>query len=156
MDSEDYIETTYEGYAPNGVAVMVECTTDNNNRTVQNVRSIFNKYGGNLGTNGSVDYLFERKGVFTLNLPENFDEDELTLELIDAGAEDVDFNDGHENDLASEAQDIAAFLMWTAEPKMMDRKYTGFVGFFLLGLLALLLYMANKRLWAPVKGRKAA
>ncbi|QNL21247.1 YebC/PmpR family DNA-binding transcriptional regulator [Hyphobacterium sp. CCMP332] len=93
VDSEDYIETTYEGYAPNGVAVMVECTTDNNNRTVQNVRSIFNKYGGNLGTNGSVDYLFERKGVFTLNLPENFDEDELTLELIDAGAEDVDFNE---------------------------------------------------------------
>ncbi len=93
VDSEDYIETTYEGYAPNGVAVMVECTTDNNNRTVQNVRSIFNKYGGNLGTNGSVDYLFERKGVFTLNLPENFDEDELTLELIDAGAEDVDFRE---------------------------------------------------------------
>ncbi len=93
VDSEDYIETTYEGYGPNGVAVMVECTTDNNNRTVQNVRSIFNKYGGNLGTNGSVDYLFERKGVFTLNLPENFDEDELTLELIDAGAEDVDFNE---------------------------------------------------------------
>lgn len=93
VDSEDYIETTYEGYAPNGVAVMVECTTDNNNRTVQNVRSIFNKYGGNLGTNGSVEYLFERKGVFALNLPENFDEDDLTLSLIDAGAEDVDFNE---------------------------------------------------------------
>ena len=70
--------------------------------------------------------------------------------------EDVDFDDGHANDLTSEAQDIAAFLMWTAEPKMMDRKYTGFVGFFLLGLLTVLLYMTNKRLWAPVKGRKAA
>ena len=69
--------------------------------------------------------------------------------------EDVDFDDGHSNNLASEAQDIAAFLMWTAEPKMMDRKYTGFVGFFLLGVLAVLLYLTNKRLWAPVKGRKA-
>lgn len=92
-DSEDYVETTYEGYAPNGVAMVVECTTDNNTRTVQNVRSIFNKYGGSLGTNGSVDYLFERKGVFTVNLPEDFDEDELTLEMIDAGAEEVEFNE---------------------------------------------------------------
>jgi YebC/PmpR family DNA-binding regulatory protein len=92
-DSEDYIETTYEGYASNGVAVIVECTTDNNNRTVQNVRSIFNKHNGNLGTNGSVDYMFERKGEFTINLPENYDEDEITLEAIDAGAEDIDFNE---------------------------------------------------------------
>lgn len=93
VDSEDYVETTYEGYGPNGVAVMVECTTDNNTRTVQNVRSIFNKYGGSLGTNGSVDYLFERKGIFTINLPQGYDEDELTLEFIDAGAEDVEFHD---------------------------------------------------------------
>ena len=70
--------------------------------------------------------------------------------------EDVDFDDGHSNDLYNEAEDVAAFLMWAAEPKMMDRKYTGFVGFFLLGLLTVLLYMTNKRLWAPVKGRKAA
>ena len=91
VDSEDYIETTYEGYAPHGVAVVVECTTDNNVRTVQNVRSIFNKYGGSLGTNGSVDFLFERKGVFTLTLKDGFDEDDITLELIDGGAEEVEF-----------------------------------------------------------------
>ena len=92
-DSADYIETTYEGYAPHGVAVMLECATDNNTRTVQNVRSVFNKYGGSLGTNGSVDYLFETKGVFTLKLPENYNEEELMLEIIDAGAEDVEFEE---------------------------------------------------------------
>ena len=93
-DSADYHEVTYEGYAPHGVAVFVECTTDNLNRTVASVRAIFSKYGGALGTNGSVEYLFERKGVFTLQLPEDRDEDELTLELIDAGAEDVEVEDG--------------------------------------------------------------
>ena len=67
--------------------------------------------------------------------------------------EDVEFDDGHSNELHHEAQDIAAFLMWTAEPKMMDRKYTGFVGVFLLGLLGFLLYLTNKKLWAPVKHR---
>ena len=70
--------------------------------------------------------------------------------------EDVDFDDGHSNDLYSEAEDVAAFLMWAAEPKMMDRKYTGFVGVFLLGFLAVLLYFTNKKLWAPVKYRKIA
>ena len=73
---------------------MVECATDNNTRTVQNVRSVFNKYGGSLGTNGSVDYLFETKGVFTVKLPETYDEDELMLQIIDGGAEDVEFEEG--------------------------------------------------------------
>jgi ubiquinol-cytochrome c reductase cytochrome c1 subunit len=69
--------------------------------------------------------------------------------------EDVDFDDGHSNDLHHEAQDIAAFLMWTAEPKMMDRKHTGFIGVVLLVLLSVLLYLTNKAIWAPVKyGRK--
>ena len=70
--------------------------------------------------------------------------------------EDVDFDDGHSNDLYNEAEDVAAFLMWAAEPKMMDRKYTGFVGVFLLGFLAVLLYFTNKKLWAPIKYRKPA
>lgn len=91
-DSDDYIETTYEGYAPNGVAVFVEVTTDNLNRTVASVRSIFNKYGGSMGVNGSVDYLFERKGVFTLEAEER-DEEELLLELIDAGVQEVEKED---------------------------------------------------------------
>ena len=90
---DDYTELTYEGYAPGGVALFVECTTDNLNRTVSNVRSYFNKNGGNLATNGSVDFLFDRKGVFVVEQGE-LDEDELTLELIDAGAEEVELEEG--------------------------------------------------------------
>jgi YebC/PmpR family DNA-binding regulatory protein len=92
-DAEDYIETTYEGYAPHGVPVFVECTTDNINRTVQNVRSAFNKYGGSLGTNGSLEFMFDRKGVFHVTKPEDLDEDNFTLEVIDGGAEDLEFDD---------------------------------------------------------------
>ncbi len=92
-DAEDFQETTYEGYGPNGVPCIVECTTDNLNRTVQNVRSIFSKHGGNLGTNGSVDYMFERKGVFTLKNDGSLNEDDFTLEVIDGGAEDVEFGE---------------------------------------------------------------
>jgi len=68
--------------------------------------------------------------------------------------EDVEFDDGHENDLSSEAKDVAAFLMWTAEPKMMARKHAGLVGVGMLILLSVLLYFTNKRIWAPVKARK--
>lgn len=84
-------EITFEGYASNGIAVFVEATTDNNNRTVASVRSIFNKYGGNLGTNGSLSYLFERKGIFTLK-SESIDSDDLEeveMELIDFGLEEL-------------------------------------------------------------------
>lgn len=87
----DIWELTYEGYSPNGVAIFVECTTDNQNRTVSSVRSIFNRFGGHLATNGSVDFMFERKGVFEVEIGE-LDEEEFTLEMIDAGAEDVDFD----------------------------------------------------------------
>lgn len=96
-DAVDYTELTYEGYGPHGVAVFVECATDNLNRTVQNVRAHFSKNGGNLGTNGSVDYMFERKGMFLIKAQEGVDEDEITLELIDGGAEDVEFADGYIN-----------------------------------------------------------
>jgi len=81
-------EVTYEGYAPDGVAIFLECTTDNINRTVSNVRSIFTRLGGTLGTNGSLEFMFDRKGVFTLPV-NDLDEDDFTLEVIDAGAEDV-------------------------------------------------------------------
>ena len=93
-EGADYQEVTYEGYASNGVAVFVECTTDNLNRTVAAVRSIFTKHGGSLGTNGSLEFIFDRKGIFVLPIPEGKDEDELTLELIDGGAEDVVVEDG--------------------------------------------------------------
>nr|WKN36772.1 YebC/PmpR family DNA-binding transcriptional regulator [Tunicatimonas sp. TK19036] len=94
-DGEGYLEVNYEGYAPHGVAVFVECTTDNLNRTVASVRSAFTKHGGSLSKNGSVEYMFDRKGVFTFPQPEGTDEDGLMLKLIDGGAEDVTFEDDY-------------------------------------------------------------
>ncbi len=91
-DSANYQETSYEGYAPNGIAIFIECTTDNLQRTISNIRSYFNKYGGNLGTNGSLAFLFDRKGVFTIPKG-SINLDELEMELIDAGAEDIQIED---------------------------------------------------------------
>lgn len=91
-DGANLETVTFEGYAVGGVAIFVECLTDNNNRTVSNVRSIFNKRNGSLGTNGSLSFLFERKGVF--EIPKgDFDMDNFELELIDAGAEDIEVED---------------------------------------------------------------
>jgi YebC/PmpR family DNA-binding regulatory protein len=89
-DGVNYQEITFEGYAPGGVAVFIECLTDNNNRTVASIRSIFNKRNGNLGTNGSLSFLFDRKGVFTIPVPDGKDVDEFQMELIEAGADDFD------------------------------------------------------------------
>ncbi|MBN1596724.1 MAG: YebC/PmpR family DNA-binding transcriptional regulator [Bacteroidales bacterium] len=85
----DLQEVTFEGYAPNGVAVFIECLTDNNLRTVSQVRSVFNKRGGNLGTNGSLSFIFDRKGVFTVKKGD-LDPDEFQLEIIDAGVEEFE------------------------------------------------------------------
>ncbi|TGE14090.1 YebC/PmpR family DNA-binding transcriptional regulator [Hymenobacter elongatus] len=87
-EEKDYQEVVYEGYAPHGVAVVIETATDNPTRTVANVRMYFNRGNGALGTAGSSDYTFTRKGVFRL-AAEGLNLDELELELIDAGAEDV-------------------------------------------------------------------
>jgi YebC/PmpR family DNA-binding regulatory protein len=92
-DAASLSEVTYEGYANGGVAVFVECTTDNVQRTVSNVRAIFNKYNGSLGTNGSLSFVFDRKGIFSFQQG-NLKEDDLTMEVIDAGAEDVVLEDG--------------------------------------------------------------
>ncbi len=92
-DAEDYSEVVFEGYAPHGVAMVVETATDNNNRTVANVRHIFSKYGGSMSTSGSVDYMFSRKGVFKINA-EGVDPDELELELIDFGLEELKREEG--------------------------------------------------------------
>ena len=86
---ENFEEVTYEGYGHGGVAVFVECATDNHNRTVSNIRHIFTKRGGSLGTNGSLSFIFERKGVVNV-LNEGVDIDEIELELIDAGADDFE------------------------------------------------------------------
>jgi len=90
---DSFQEITFEGYGPGGVAVFLECMTDNNNRTVSAVRSIFNKRGGSLGTNGSLSFLFEQKGVFQIVKKEDMDPEELELELIDAGAQDIEMEE---------------------------------------------------------------
>lgn len=88
-EGANLVEVTFEGYAPGGVGIFIECLTDNNNRTVSNIRSIFHRRGGNLGTNGSLSFLFERKGVITVPKGK-FDPDEFQLEVIDAGVDDVE------------------------------------------------------------------
>ena len=88
-EEKDFEEVTYEGYAPHGVPVLVECATDNPTRTVANVRLHFSKNGGNMGNSGSVSFMFERKGVFKF-ATEDINLDELELDLIDAGAEDIE------------------------------------------------------------------
>lgn len=87
-DTTNYDQVLYEGYAPHGVAILVETATDNTTRTVANVRSHFNKGGGNLGNSGSVGFMFKHLGVFKLN-NEGLDQEELELELIDAGLEEL-------------------------------------------------------------------
>lgn len=87
-DTSNYEEVLYEGYAPHGIALLVETATDNTTRTVANVRSHFNKGGGNLGNSGSVGFLFKHLGVFKL-APEGINMEELELELIDAGLEEL-------------------------------------------------------------------
>jgi YebC/PmpR family DNA-binding regulatory protein len=91
-DSAAYQEVTYEGYAPSGVAVFIECLTDNPQRTVSNVRSLFNKRGGSLGTNGSVTFMFARKGIITIPKG-NLNIEEFELEIIDAGVDDLDIQE---------------------------------------------------------------
>lgn len=86
-DAENYELVTFEGYGPNGIAIFIECTTDNTNRTVASVRSIFSKNGGNLGTNGSLEFLFDKKGVFVIEKEKiEMDLEEFELELIEGGA----------------------------------------------------------------------
>lgn len=91
LDSDNFEEIRYEGYGPGGVAVLVDCATDNRKRTVSEVRHIFDKCGGNLGSEGSVNYLFKRVGQ--LNYPKGSDEDRLMEVAIDAGADDIIHNE---------------------------------------------------------------
>jgi YebC/PmpR family DNA-binding regulatory protein len=88
-EQEDYKEVVYEGYGPFGIAILVECTTDNINRTVANIRSYFTRANGSLGTSGSLDFLFERKSVFTISPKEGMGLEDLELELIDFGVDEV-------------------------------------------------------------------
>ena len=91
---------TYEGYGPFGIAIFVEAATDNNTRTVANVRSYFTKYGGTLGTSGSLSFLFTRKAVFTVKAKDGVDMEELELELIDFGVDEL-YLDEEENTITA-------------------------------------------------------
>ncbi len=92
-DAEAYIEMNYEGKGPHGVLVFVECATDNPTRTIANVKSYFNKAGGSIVPNGSLEFMFNRKAVFEFEKPEGLDTEELELELIDAGLEEIEVNE---------------------------------------------------------------
>lgn len=90
-EADNYEAVSFEGYGPHGIAFFVECTTDNQNRTVASVRSIFSKNGGNLGTNGSLEFLFDRKGVFTINRESLLQkQEEIELQLIEGGATSIE------------------------------------------------------------------
>lgn len=105
-DADDMEEITYEGYAPGGIAVLIEVMTDNRNRTVAEVRHAFTKRGGNLGTDGSVAYLFARKGE--LNFATGVDEDGLMEAALEAGAEDLVANDDGSVDVTTPWEEFAA------------------------------------------------
>lgn len=109
-EGDNYEELTYEGYGPGGVAILVECMTDNKNRTVGEVRHAFTKHGGNLGTNGSVAYLFEKKGQFVFG--DNVQEEALMEAALEAGAEDFI------------AHDDGSFEILTTPEDFMDIKET--------------------------------
>ncbi len=93
-DLSKFEEMNFEGYGPGGVAIFVECLSDNKNRTVGSVRSYFTKHNGALGTNGSLNFIFDRKGIFTVLKTGDFDLEEFELEMIDAGAEDFEEVEG--------------------------------------------------------------
>jgi YebC/PmpR family DNA-binding regulatory protein len=106
LEGVNYEEVRYEGYGPGGVAVLVECTTDNKNRTVSEVRHAFTKNGGNLGTDGSVAYLFNEIGV--LGYPAGSDEDAIMEAALEAGAEDVVTDDDGSIEVQTSLEDFAA------------------------------------------------
>jgi YebC/PmpR family DNA-binding regulatory protein len=105
-DADAFESITYEGYGPEGVAVIVEALTDNRNRTAADVRHVFSKHGGNLGTDGSVSWQFERRGVVVVSA-EGVDEDELFLAAADGGADDID-QDGSVFQITSAPEQLAA------------------------------------------------
>ena len=106
LDGVSYEEITYEGYGPGGVAVLVECLTDNKNRTIANVRHAFSKAGGNVGTDGCVAWMFEQKGIVSINKTEAT-EDQLMEAALEAGAEDIR-DEGDSFDIITEPSDFDA------------------------------------------------
>ena len=124
-----YEEITYEGYAPGGVAIIAQIVTDNRNRTSSDIRHIFDKNGGSLGTPGSVSYMFDHKGVIVIEREPGVDEDEVMMEALDAGAEDVKADeDAFEvytapNDFSAvrEKLEAAGFAFLSADKQMIPQ-----------------------------------
>ena len=108
-DQSGYKEVTYEGYGPHGIAVFVDTLTDNTTRTVGDVRSVFNKFNGTLGTTGSLSYLFDHKCVFTFKKKDGVDMEELILELIDFNVEDEFDEDDEEGTITIYGDDVKAY-----------------------------------------------
>jgi YebC/PmpR family DNA-binding regulatory protein len=108
-DQSEYKEVTYEGYGPHGIAVFVDTLTDNTTRTVGDVRSVFNKFNGTLGTTGSLSYLFDHKCVFTFKKKDDVDMEELILELIDFNVEDEFDEDNEEGTITIYGDDVKAY-----------------------------------------------
>ena len=106
LEGVTYEEIRYEGYGPSGIAIMIDCMTDNRNRTVAAVRNVFTKRGGNMGTDGSVAYLFNKKGI--ISYPAGTDEDTIMEGALDAGAEDIVTNDDGTVDVFTAPEDYAA------------------------------------------------
>jgi YebC/PmpR family DNA-binding regulatory protein len=115
-DTANYDEVVFEGYAPHGIAILAECATDNNTRTVANIRMYFSRGNGSLGTKGCLDFLFERKGIFKL-AKNDMDVEELELELIDFGAEEV-FEDEGEVFIYTSFQNYGAMHKALEEKKL--------------------------------------
>lgn len=132
-DNIEYEEIIYEGYGPGGVAIMVKCLTENRNRTAADVRSIFNKRGGNMGESGCVSYMFDQKGVLTIDREdrEELEEDTVLMEALEAGAEDVVVSDEsfeilthpHEFETVKNALEASGYTFDSAAIRWVPQNY---------------------------------
>lgn len=136
MDGADFEEIIYEGYGPSGVAVIVEAVTDNRNRTAGEMRHIFDKYGGNLGANGCVAWMFDKKGVLVVEKDSKGDEDSLMMMVLEAGAEDFSAEDEY-FEIVTSPEDFSkvrdelenqGMNFSTAEIQMLPQNYTRLEG----------------------------
>ena len=135
-DTSNYESVTYEGYGPCGVAVIVECMTDNRNRTASEVRHYFDKYGGNLGTSNCVSWSFDKKGVIVIdNEDMELDEDEVMMEALDAGADDFEAEGQvftvytNPDDVAAVSEKLSAkYKLLSAQAEMVPQNYITLTG----------------------------
>ena len=132
-EKTNYEDCVYEGYGPNGVALIVECLTDNRNRTAGEIRHYFDKFGGNMGTSGCVSFMFTTKGIVVLdNEDGDIDEDKAMEDILEAGGDDFSFEDGcveittEPNEVAAVGEALAAmgYKVLSAEPAKIPSTYT--------------------------------